>query len=38
VELTARLRAVGDLCGIAVLDHVIVGWEGYASFAERNWR
>jgi len=37
-ELTARLRAVGDLCGIPVLDHVIVGWEGYASLAERNWR
>lgn len=38
VELTARLREVGDLCGIAVLDHVIVGWEGYTSLAERNWR
>jgi DNA repair protein RadC len=38
VELTARLREVGDLCGIPVLDHVIVGWEGYASLAERNWR
>jgi DNA repair protein RadC len=38
IELTARLRAVGDLCGIPVLDHVVVGWEGYASLAERNWR
>jgi DNA repair protein RadC len=38
VELTARLREVGDLCGIAVLDHVVVGWDGYASLAERNWR
>jgi DNA repair protein RadC len=38
VELTARLRQVGDLCGIPVLDHVVVGWEGYASLAERNWR
>jgi DNA repair protein RadC len=38
VELTSRLREVGDLCGIPVLDHVIVGWEGYASLAERNWR
>ena len=26
------------LCGIAVLDHVVVGWEGFASLAERNWR
>ena len=38
IELTARLRAVGDLCGIPVLDNVVVGWEGYASLAERNWR
>ena len=38
VELTARLREVGDLCGIPVLDHVVVGWEGYASLAERGWR
>jgi DNA repair protein RadC len=38
LELTARLREVGELCGIAVLDHVVVGWEGYASLAERGWR
>jgi DNA repair protein RadC len=38
VELTSRLREVGELCGIPVLDHVVVGWEGYASLAERNWR
>jgi DNA repair protein RadC len=38
VELTGRLREVGELCGIPVLDHVVVGWEGYASLAERNWR
>jgi DNA repair protein RadC len=38
VELTARLREVGELCGIPVLDHVVVGWEGFASLAERNWR
>jgi DNA repair protein RadC len=38
IDLTARLREVGDLCGIPVLDHVVVGWEGYASLAERNWR
>ena len=38
IELTGRLREVGDLCGISVLDHVVVGWEGYASLAERNWR
>jgi DNA repair protein RadC len=38
IELTTRLREVGDMCGIAVLDHVVVGWEGYVSLAERNWR
>jgi DNA repair protein RadC len=38
IELTGRLREVGDLCGIPVLDHVVVGWEGYVSLAERNWR
>jgi DNA repair protein RadC len=38
VELTTRLREVGELCGIPVLDHVVVGFEGYASLAERGWR
>ena len=38
LELTARLREVGDLCGIAVLDHVIVAADGFTSMAERNWR
>ena len=38
VELTTRLREVGELVGIPVLDHVVVGWDGYASLAERNWR
>ena len=38
LELTTRLREVGDLVGIPVLDHVVVGWEGYASLAERNWK
>jgi DNA repair protein RadC len=38
IELTGRLRDVGELVGIPVLDHVVVGWEGYASLAERSWR
>ena len=38
VDLTARLREVGDLVGITVLDHVIVAAEGcWASMAERGW-
>jgi DNA repair protein RadC len=38
VDLTTRLREVGELCGIPVLDHVVVGWDGYTSLAERGWR
>ncbi|HVZ75352.1 MAG TPA: DNA repair protein RadC [Polyangia bacterium] len=38
VELTTRLREVGELCGIPVVDHVVVGFEGFASLAERGWR
>jgi DNA repair protein RadC len=37
VELTTRLRQVGDLCGIAVLDHVVVASEGFVSLASRGW-
>ena len=38
IELTERLRQVGTLCGITVLDHVIVGTEGFVSLAERAWQ
>lgn len=38
IELTARLREVGELCAIAVIDHVVVGFDGYASLSERGWR
>ena len=37
LELTARLRDVGDLCGIAVLDHVVVGSDGFTSLAQDYW-
>lgn len=37
VELTNRLREVGELCGIQVLDHVVVAAEGWTSLAERGW-
>jgi DNA repair protein RadC len=37
MELTARLRQVGELCGISVLDHVVVATGGYVSFADRGW-
>ena len=38
VAPTERLRNVGDLVGIPLPDHVIVGRGGYVSLAERGWR
>ncbi|HVZ88927.1 MAG TPA: DNA repair protein RadC [Polyangia bacterium] len=38
IELTTRLRSVGDLVGIPVLDHLVICREGYVSLAERAWR
>jgi DNA repair protein RadC len=38
IELTSRLREVGEICGISVLDHVVVAAGGYVSLAERSWR
>ncbi len=35
--LTARLRESGRVLGIPLLDHVIVGREGYFSYAENGW-
>src|SRR3982751_4190663 len=37
LELTTRLRDVGDLCGITVLDHVVVAADGFTSLADRGW-
>jgi DNA repair protein RadC len=37
LDLTNRLREVGELCGIAVLDHVVVGADGFTSIAEDYW-
>lgn len=36
-EITRRLRQVGELVGIRVVDHVAIGDEGYASLAELGW-
>ncbi len=35
--LTARLVSAGDLLGIRVLDHIIVGDGRYVSFADHGW-
>jgi DNA repair protein RadC len=37
LELTRRIKEVGELCGIQVLDHLVVGAQGYVSLAERGW-
>ncbi len=37
IELTGRLREVGELCGITVLDHVVVAGPLWTSIAERGW-
>jgi len=34
VALTERLRRVGDLVGVRVLDHVVIGQGGFVSMAE----
>ncbi|MEM7603910.1 MAG: DNA repair protein RadC [Myxococcota bacterium] len=34
IELTRRLCAAGELLGLPVLDHVVVGWENHASLAD----
>ena len=35
--LTTRLRQAGDLLGITVLDHIILGDDRTYSFADRGW-
>lgn len=35
-EITTRLKEAGDLMGVRVLDHIIIGAEGYVSFADRG--
>ena len=36
ISITRRLRESGDILGIKVLDHVIVGEHEYVSFVERG--
>ncbi|APG24688.1 MULTISPECIES: RadC family protein [Syntrophotalea] len=36
LEITQRLREAGDLMGVRVLDHIIIGSEGYVSLADRG--
>lgn len=36
-RITERLREAGELLGIAVLDHIIVGTRDFYSFADNAW-
>jgi DNA repair protein RadC len=36
-QLTDRLVRAGDLLGIPVLDHIVVGAVAYTSFADAGW-
>jgi len=37
IEITRRLREVGDLMGIRVLDHVVIGQGRYVSFVDDGY-
>jgi DNA repair protein RadC len=37
VELTSRIRKAGEMLGLELLDHIIVGAEGFVSLASRGW-
>jgi DNA repair protein RadC len=36
IEITRRLKEVGEVMGIRVLDHVVIGHERYFSFSDRG--
>jgi DNA repair protein RadC len=36
-EVTRRLHESGELLGVPLLDHVVIGADAYTSFAERGW-
>jgi DNA repair protein RadC len=36
MEITKRLKEAGELMGIRILDHIIIGEGEYMSFADRG--
>ncbi len=36
IEITRRLKEVGEVIGVRVLDHVVIGHERYFSFSDRG--
>ncbi len=37
INVTKRLVEIGELMGIEVLDHIIIGTEGYVSLREARY-
>lgn len=37
IALTARLRMAGEVIGIPILDHIIIGRDGYVSLQQGAW-
>src|SRR5713226_1305098 len=36
IEITRRLKEVGDVMGVRVLDHIVIGHDRYFSFSDRG--
>lgn len=36
ISITRRLKEAGDICGVKILDHIIIGDGEYLSFVERG--
>jgi DNA repair protein RadC len=36
LDLTRRLQATAEMMGVCILDHLIIGRDGYASFVDRG--
>ena len=36
-EVTRRLKQAGELLGVGLLDHVVIGGDRYQSFAREGW-
>jgi DNA repair protein RadC len=36
IEITRRLKEIGDVMGVRVLDHVVIGYDRYFSFSDKG--
>jgi DNA repair protein RadC len=36
IDLTKRLKEVGEVVGVRVLDHVVIGYDRYFSFSDKG--